>query len=158
MTKRLLLTLIFCLSGFTTARADTVPTPTFTAGANIVAAGTTLLIAHITGKTTTLYNAGIEGSGTNSSSTYQLEYGTQTTNPCDTNTVLIFPAASQTGITTAGRWSTWTSPASNSSYQSDSPGPLSWPPLYLVPASQDVCVVAGGTTIAFNGVAWFTQP
>lgn len=116
----------------------------------VVSATNILVVASSTLKMY-VYFAGVQASGTNTTSTYYFVYGRQVSSPCDTGTVKFMPMPSATPAT-AGLWS----------YQySDSPlssaaagvAPSSAP--FVVPAGNQVCLVTAGTTIAVYGVVYY---
>ena len=74
----------------------------------------------------------------NSAGGFALEYGTRTTNPCDTGTTALtgtYSFTGQTGISRSG-------------------GPQ---PLYVIPPGNALCVVSSGASASFAGSLSYTQ-
>jgi hypothetical protein len=74
----------------------------------------------------------------NSAGGFTLEYGTKTTNPCDTGTTALTGAysfAAQSGISRSGGAQ----------------------PLYIIPQGNALCVASSGATASFAGSLSYTQ-
>ena len=110
------------------------PQTTASKPVNISGAATTSLISHTTGDYTyvTGWDAIAGGTGT-----FELEYGTTTTNPCDTGTQALtgaYPLTAQAGAAKSAQGTT-----------------------FVVPQSNDVCAVTTGSGVQFSGSIQYTQ-
>jgi len=114
---------------------------------NVVSKTTTQVVAHVTGQKTyicMIIATHPQGGGGNVSATADVEYGTQTTNPCDTGTTDITGAVNFGSLSSAN-----TGKLIIQNHQ---------PAVITVPASQDVCIITGGTTITtVNFVVFYAQ-
>lgn len=102
---------------------------------NITAAATTQLVG--SSGSTKIYVTAWDVLA-NSAGGFTLEYGTKTTNPCDTGTTALtgsYSFAAQSGI-------------------SRSSGPQ---PLYVIPQGNALCVVSSGASASFAGSLSYTQ-
>jgi hypothetical protein len=102
---------------------------------NITTATTTKIVSALAGHPT--FVCSISGTVTGTSPTFKLEYGTQTSTPCDTGTT----ALSGTIAPTAGT-------PFNLGYGRD---------LVIAPPGQQLCIVTGGTSPSLQGIISFEQ-
>jgi hypothetical protein len=118
------------------ASAQLVPTERSVA-INIVAAATTTTQLVASSGSTQIYVTSWDVLA-NSAGGFTLEYGTQTTNPCDTSTTALTGAysfAAQSGISRSG-------------------GALA---LFIIPKGNALCVASSGASASFAGSLSYTQ-
>lgn len=128
---------------------------TFATSASIVTAVATKLISNSAGKPTYICLATFENTGTNGTNTIQYQWGTKTTNECDTGTNTLFPAAVAPGTAT-GEWlNGWAGGNVALATANGMPPPASQP--LIIPAGQDFCGVTAGTTTAGKFVVFYAQ-
>lgn len=96
--------------------------------------------------------AGVQASGSNSTSTFNFVYGVTTKSPCDTGTTKLVPNAVATPAT-VGLWSfLYAGAVLNSAVGGLAPAALP----FVVPAGNDFCLITAGTTIAVYGVVLYS--
>jgi hypothetical protein len=118
------------------ASAQLVPTERSVA-INIRAAATTTMQLVASSGSTQIYVTSWDVLA-NSAGEFTLEYGTKTTNPCDTGTTALTGAysfAAQSGISRSGGAQ----------------------PLYIIPQGNALCVASSGATASFAGSLSYTQ-
>jgi len=113
---------------------------------------TTKLISH-SGTTKIFF---FDGTGINSASIsaakWQLEYGAQTTNPCDTGTVTLMPAALSFANSTANQANVMVGSVAGAGILYVSPGSY-----VSIPSGDDLCVVTSGATNSEYFVGHYLQ-
>lgn len=116
-------------------------------------ATTTKLITHSNLTTTYVSEVMYVNSAATAGNKYEFEYGTQTTNPCDTGTVLLIPVGISFGSNTANVSGQLLGGSSGGGAASVTVGSV----FYSVPPNNDFCVVTSGATNSEYFMTWYYQ-